>query len=131
MVRVWYVRHGQSQWNAEQSEQRRLGTLEERVNAIGEELRFTDSPLSAKGVLKAVSLSQLLFEQSPPAGEDPHSLRSSLRCAVAGSCAPPRLLTSNLRRAIDTLLLSLRPLLSVQPLTVHVTPLLQALALFE
>ena len=125
MVRVWYVRHGQSQWNAEQGAQRELKTAEARINAIGDELRFTDSPLSAKGVQQALTLSTLLFAEPLSEEEPAESLRSALRCAASGTCPPPRLLTSNLRRAIDTLLLALRPLLSARSLSVPVTPLLQ------
>ena len=125
MVRVWYVRHGQSQWNAEQGAQRELKTAEARINAIGDELRFTDSPLSAKGVQQALTLSTLLFAEPLSEEEPAESLRSALRCAANGTCPPPRLLTSNLRRAIDTLLLALRPLLSARSLSVPVTPLLQ------
>ena len=104
---VYYIRHGQSVWNKEQGEARASGTPEPQVRAMGDELRFTDAPLSAKGVTQALALRHRLFADGSEG-----ALPELLHCVISGQgCAVPRLFTSNLRRAIDTGLLGLRPLL--------------------
>eukprot|EP00966_Prymnesium_polylepis_P207408 4804311-Prymnesium_polylepis.1 len=115
-VRVYYIRHGQSVWNAEQAQMRASGQLtEEEIKAKGGSTDYTDSPLSAHGVGQALELRRLLFPDAVSAHERwlerPDTLGKYLRCAMRGSCRPARLLTSNLRRAIATLLLALRPAL--------------------
>ena len=116
-TRVHYIRHGQSIWNAEQSQMRRAGMLTEaEIKAKGGGDEYTDSPLSRLGVEQALSLRHRLFQvRSMRAHERlvqaPDTIGKRLRCATRGSCAPPRLLTSNLRRAIATLLLALQPAL--------------------
>ena len=69
-------------------------------------------------------LAHLLFAAEGPATQGP--LRTTVRCARARTCAVPRILTSNLRRAIDTTLLGLRPLVSgLDAAGVRVVPALQ------
>ena len=48
-ARVYYIRHGQSQWNAEQTAMRKSGLSDAAIKKIGDEERFVDSPLSARG----------------------------------------------------------------------------------
>ena len=118
-VRVHYIRHGESQWNAEQQAARRRGVSESFVRTLAAEPRFTDSPLSETGVRQAISLRARLME-----GSD--GLAAALRCAADGSCAAPTLIVSNLRRAVDTGLLALRHLLDArEDLRVAVLPALQ------
>lgn len=111
-IRVHYIRHGESFWNSGQAAARASGESEAAVKALGKTERFTDSPLSVKGVLQALSLRGRLFNTSAPldssTGDD---LESLVRRAKAKQCTPPVLYTSNLRRAIDTALLGLKPLL--------------------
>ena len=57
-LRVYYIRHGQSQWNAAQSRHRREEMPEEQIKALGRQEYFTDSPLSQKGVEQALALQQ-------------------------------------------------------------------------
>jgi hypothetical protein len=133
--RVYYIRHGESGWNHEQRELRKE-LPEAEVRARGSDAKYTDSPLSLEGVRQALKLRGHLF----PEGADgvwaiyerllgqPTALARLLRCAKAGTCSPPRLLVSNLRRAIDTLLLSMRPALEAptfEELGVVVLPALQ------
>ena len=47
-ARVYYIRHGQSQWNAEQTAMRKSGLSDAAIKKIGDEERFVDSPLSAR-----------------------------------------------------------------------------------
>ena len=108
-LRVHYIRHGQSIWNAAQAEARLRGDSEAAVKALGHEEQFMDAPLSAEGVKQALTLRGRLFN-----GIGGGELGDLLRCAVSGgNCQPPLVLTSNLRRAIDTALLALRPALDV------------------
>lgn len=106
MVQFFYIRHGQSVWNLAQTNARKAGQSELAVRKLGDEAQFTDAPLTEKGILQALSLRQRLFA-SPPEG----ALAKALQCAVAQACAPPQVYTSNLRRAVDTGILALRPLL--------------------
>lgn len=124
-LRVFYIRHGQSQWNAAQSEARAGGASAAEVRALGAELRFTDSPLSIEGVRQAgEDLRGLVDAISNP--DAPATIAQALNCATSGACRPPAVLTSNLRRAIDTCLLGLRPVLEALPtLSVAVLPALQ------
>lgn len=142
-VRVYYVRHGQSVWNRDQNELRRKGASESEIRAMGQDRLYTDSPLSKEGVRQALELRRFLFPerirysawpfyrkhgQDGHFSELPDSLASHIRCAMMGACPPPRLLASNLRRAIDTLLLALRPALEAPPfekLGLLVVPALQ------
>ena len=106
-ARVYYIRHGQSQWNAEQTAMRKSGLSDAAIKKIGDEERFVDSPLSARGVNEALTLQRNLT-LTPDAPW--YTLGGVARCALARTCEP-LLLTSNLRRAIDTTLLGLRPIL--------------------
>ena len=74
-VPVYYIRHGQSQWNALQTAERATGRPESEIKAIGDRAEFTDSPLSAKGVGQGRALSRQLFgpAPSPPAAPSPRS----------------------------------------------------------
>ena len=127
-LRVYYIRHGQSQWNAAQTQQRRDEVPEEEIKALGRSEEFTDSPLSKSGVEQAVALQRRLFGKPVNCGP-----AASRPLAEALACAPePVLLTSNLRRAIDTTLVALRPLVE-RGRDVVVLPALQEpyLGLFE
>ena len=106
-ARVYYIRHGQSQWNAEQTAMRKSGLSDAAIKKIGDEERFVDSPLSTRGVNEALTLQRNLT-LTPDAPW--YTLGGVARCALARTCEP-LLLTSNLRRAIDTTLLGLRPIL--------------------
>ena len=59
-ARVYYIRHGQSQWNAEQTAMRKSGLSDAAIKKIGDEERFVDSPLSARGVNEALTLQRNL-----------------------------------------------------------------------
>lgn len=124
-LRVHYIRHGESQWNAEQSAAREKRMAETAVRALADEPRFVDSPLSPKGVEQALAL-----EERHRALDEDNDMSSSLHkmlgCAARGACPAPTLFVSNLRRAIDTALFVTRPVLDAQPqLRVHVLPALQ------
>eukprot|EP00965_Chrysotila_dentata_P191623 6174651-Pleurochrysis_carterae.AAC.3 len=120
-VEVFYIRHGESIWNAER--QFLHGTLtEEEIVRRGHEPVHNDSPLSIKGVVQARKLAENLFgapgSPSPPARPGSASvppqttqLSQIVACAASGQCEAPLLLTSNLRRAIDTMVIGMRPLL--------------------
>ena len=129
IVRVSYVRHGESSWNDHQRNllalQQKFGNpTEAEIKQIGEEARWTDAPLSDAGVGQGEGLAHLLFAAEGAAAQGP--LRTTVRCARARTCAAPRILTSNLRRAIDTTLLGLRPLVSgLDVARVRVVPALQ------
>ena len=129
VVRVSYVRHGESSWNDHQRNllalQQKFGKpTEAEIKEIGEEVRWTDAPLSDAGVKQGEGLAHLLFAAEGPAAQGP--LRTTVRCARARTCDVPRILTSNLRRAIDTTLLGLRPLVSgLDGSRVRVVPALQ------
>ena len=103
---TFYIRHGQSQWNAAQTASRRSGVPEDETKALGRKEEFTDSPLSALGVRQGLNLQRRLFEDPVSCAESANN-RS---LAVALACREPVLLTSNLRRAVDTTLLAMRPL---------------------
>jgi len=123
-LRVHYLRHGESEWNSQQSAARKGGMTQQEVRLLANEVRFTDSPLGTKGVQQALAL----WEVHAAGGEGATngSLSSLLHCAAAGSCPAPTLFVSNLRRAIDTGLFATRSLLDAQPQTrVHVLPALQ------
>ena len=107
-VQVFYVRHGESTWNAEKESKQLLGMTPAQLRTLGAELRFTDAPLSAQGIRQATQLSERLFEDLPAE----NSLAKAMQCAQSGNCEQPLLYTSNVRRAMDTLLLALRPLIS-------------------
>ena len=131
-VRVHYIRHGESYWNSAQAAARASGESEEAVRALGKTERFTDAPLSGKGVEQATALSDRLFaptrRMSDTARElaEAQDLGPRLACAAAKTCTPPVVYTSNLRRAIDTALLGLRPMLEADAAgAVHVIPALQ------
>lgn len=111
VVRVWYVRHGQSVWNSEQSLMRSQGLSEAQIKANGMHLRYTDSPLSMRGVDEAVELRARLSQKTWSGLKPPSSLARALSCGTSRACSGPRLLTSNLRRAIATALLALGPYL--------------------
>ena len=111
-LRVYYIRHGQSQWNAAQSRHRREEMPEEHIKALGRQEYFTDSPLSQKGVEQALALQRRLFDKriahcGPAANR---TLAETLACTVRLQEPLPVFLTSNLRRAVDTTLIALRPL---------------------
>jgi len=111
-LRVYYIRHGQSQWNAAQSRHRREEMPEEQIKALGRQEYFTDSPLSQKGVEQALALQRRLFDKriahcGPAANR---TLAETLACTVRLQEPLPVFLTSNLRRAVDTTLIALRPL---------------------
>jgi hypothetical protein len=124
-LRLHYIRHGESQWNAEQSAAREERMAETALRALADEPRFIDSPLSPKGVEQALALG----ERHRALNEDndmSSSLHRLLGCAANSACPAPTLFVSNLRRAIDTGLFVTRPLLDAQPqLRVHVLPALQ------
>lgn len=131
--RVFYVRHGRSVWNADEAAMRKAGAPEEDIKQRGMQPMYTDSPLSAEGVRQAMSLQELLFAatERPPAKEETDwpvpSLAMQLNCARRGKCLPPRLLTSNLRRAISTLLLALQPALEAPAFVASGVTILPAL----
>ena len=110
--RVYYIRHGQSQWNAAQTQHRREEMPEEEIKALGRQEYFTDSPLSKRGVEQALALQRRLFDkpiaECGPAAS--RSLAQALACTVRLNEPLPVFLTSNLRRAVDTTLVALRPL---------------------
>ena len=106
-IRVHYIRHGMSVWNAEQAKARASGENDENVKALGKRNMFVDAPLSERGVAEALALRSRLFSDGTDSGE----LGALVRCATEKTCPAPLLFTSNLRRAIDTGLLALRPLL--------------------
>ena len=117
-IPTYYIRHGQSQWNAVQTAARSSGRSEAAVKAMGDDEAHTDSPLSALGVRQGLMLQRQLFhEVAPPPDDCPcssaipcnRSLAHALSCAYAEPKQPPVLLTSNLRRAADTTLLVMRP----------------------
>ena len=108
-LRVYYVRHGQSVWNKEQGEAKEAGQSEAQVRAFGDLPRFTDAPLTAKGIGQALSLRERLFSS-----EADGTLSERLRCATSRKCTPPQVYVSNLRRAIDTGILAFRPLLEIK-----------------
>lgn len=119
-ITVHYIRHGQSIWNEAQSAARAAGQPEDSVVALGMTDHFTDAPLTKAGVAQAVALQERLF-LSPPVNA--RGVASSLSCT---SCPPPRIFVSNLRRAIDTGLLALKPLLDRDDsLAVQALPALQ------
>ena len=106
MVKVFYVRHGQSVWNKEQSEAKAAGESEAAVRKLGD-AALTDAPLTTKGVTQALDVRKRLFAKGA-AGE----LAAVVQRAVAvKKMPPPRIYVSNLRRAIDTGLLAFKPLL--------------------
>ena len=111
-LRVYYIRHGQSQWNAAQTQHRREEMPEDEIKALGRQEYFTDSPLSKKGVEQALALQRRLFDKRisgcPPAAS--RTLAEALACTARLKEPLPLFLTSNLRRAIDTTLVALRPL---------------------
>ena len=118
-IPVFYVRHGESVWNAAQGEARKEGRSEAVVRALGDELRFTDAPLTPKGVAQALGVRERLFSDGA-AG----SLAALLRCAMAREGCPfPQLFVSNLRRAVDTGLLAFRPLIEARADDDHVVAL--------
>ncbi|KAL1512125.1 hypothetical protein AB1Y20_005394 [Prymnesium parvum] len=130
--RVFYVRHGQSVWNAEQAGMRKDGLTEAEIKTRGHDAQYTDSPLSTAGVMQALELRRLLFREWPVTHDRTaaplDSLAGYLSCTRRRSCSPPVLLTSNLRRAITTLLLALRPVLETPTVVVpdvFVLPALQ------
>ena len=108
MQRVFYVRHGQSVWNKEQSEAKAAGQSESEVRKLGDELHFTDAPLSAKGVGQALEVRKRLFAKDAT-GE----LASVVKRALSSkdSAEWPQIYVSNLRRAVDTGLLAFAPLI--------------------
>jgi broad specificity phosphatase PhoE len=123
-LRVHYIRHGESQWNAEQSSAREKRLAEAAVRALADEPRFIDSPLSPTGVQQALALEGRY--RAPEEGNDTSSLHRLLGCAASSACPAPTLFVSNLRRAIDTALFMTRPVLDAQPqLRVYVLPALQ------
>ena len=91
-ARVYYIRHGQSQWNAEQTAMRKSGLSDAAIKKIGDEERFVDSPLSARGVNDALTLQRNLT-LTPDAPW--YTLGGVARCALARTCAPAALLTSS------------------------------------
>ena len=111
-LKVYYIRHGQSQWNAAQTQYRREEMPEDDIKALGRQEYFTDSPLSKKGVEQALALQRRLFDKRTahcgPAAS--RTLAEALACTVRLKEPLPVFLTSNLRRAIDTTLVALRPL---------------------
>ena len=121
MVHVLYVRHGQSVWNKEQKAALASGASAEEIRRLGDLPRYVDAPLSAEGVAQALALRSRLVNEPEQGGE----LGRAVRCSIDGECAPPNVLTSNLRRAIDTALLGLRPLLEAVNTRVQSLPALQ------
>ena len=128
-IRLHYIRHGQSSWNAAQAQARRDGMSEPDVKKFGFDARFTDAPLSAEGINQALTMRERLFTP-----DDSSELGTLVRCASAtnatpssssSSCTPPVLLTSNLRRAIDTALLGLKPLIEAPSGSMAILPALQ------
>jgi bisphosphoglycerate-dependent phosphoglycerate mutase len=113
-IQVFYVRHGQSMWNQAQKAGRDSGMSEPAVRALGDEEQFTDAPLTAKGVKQAIELRTRLFGANDARG----ALGALIQRAEQGSISPPAVLTSNLRRALDTALLSMRPVIEKGSLTV-------------
>ena len=79
-ARVYYIRHGQSQWNAEQTAMRKSGLSDAAIKKIGDEERFVDSPLSARGVNEALTLQRNLT-LTPDAPW--YTLGGVARCALA------------------------------------------------
>ena len=126
-LRVHYIRHGESQWNAAQKSARNDGMDEPSVRALADEARFTDSPLSVQGISQALLLRSLQQQH----GEDEASsstdgLFGLLVCASGLTCPAPSILVSNLRRAIDTCLYATRPLLDARhEVKITVVPALQ------
>jgi len=120
-MRILYVRHGQSVWNKEQKAALASGASAEEIRRLGDLPRFVDAPLSAEGVAQALALRSRLVNEPEQGGE----LGRAVRCSIDGECAPPNVLTSNLRRAIDTALLGLRPLLDAGSTRVQSLPALQ------
>uniref|UniRef100_A0A7S0PY42 Uncharacterized protein n=1 Tax=Coccolithus braarudii TaxID=221442 RepID=A0A7S0PY42_9EUKA len=127
MVAVYFIRHGESGWNAEQGRLRAAGEhTEAQIATIAHDLAYMDSPLSVAGVKQALSLASLLFANiSRDPAVHQRTLKELVMCAQAGSCPKPRLLSSNLRRAIDTMLLGLRPLIQEASPSVLSVPALQ------
>ena len=121
MVHVLYVRHGQSVWNKEQKAALASGASAEEIRRLGDLPRYVDAPLSAEGVAQALALRSRLVNEPEQGGE----LGRAVRCSIDGECAPPNVLTSNLRRAIDTALLGLRPLLEAVNTSVQSLPALR------
>lgn len=134
-IPTYYIRHGQSQWNAVQTAARLEGRSEAEVKAMGDDEAHTDSPLSALGVRQGLTLQRQLFHAvAPPSDDCPcssaipcnRSLALALSCAFAEPRLPPVLFTSNLRRAADTTLLAMRPVVEGSSgLDVLVLPALQ------
>jgi hypothetical protein len=120
-MRILYVRHGQSVWNKEQKAALASGASADEIRRLGDLPRFVDAPLSAEGVAQALALRSRLVNEPEQGGE----LGRAVRCSIDGECAPPNVLTSNLRRAIDTALLGLRPLLDAGNTRVQSLPALQ------
>lgn len=114
-VRVYYVRHGESAWNARQRSQRRKGVDEQTIRDEGvANPAFIDAPLSADGVRQTLELRHALFGEPPPGyfeTRHPDDLGGLLRCAEFRRCKPPAVYVSNLRRAIGTAIFVLRPML--------------------
>lgn len=125
-ISLYYIRHGQSAWNAEQDLWRAKGTSEARVKEIGQNERFADSPLSPKGVGQGLALRGRLFGKQQGDAKHSNPLGKLVRCVKRRKCDPPAMFVSNLRRAIDTALLALRPMLEVhRNASVRVLPALQ------
>ncbi len=137
-VRVHYIRHGQSVWNDHQHTQRRRGVDEATIKKQGFEPQFTDAPLTGQGVRDALELREILESAWLPGlfgwygrADD---LGGVVRCVSEerGCAPPPKVFVSNLRRAITTAMVVLRPMIA--PMTVlpnkwepwlHVLPALQ------
>lgn len=112
---IIFIRHGESDWNDVFNKGKNLGMFVRLFKAFWRELLlyptkdsvFLDSPLNADGIEQAKKLQQFIFEAEPDSATSPR-VRAALQ-SLRGEGPPSVVVSSNLRRALQTTTVALWP----------------------
>jgi len=113
--KIIFIRHGESDWNDIFNKGKNLGLFVRLFKAMWRELKlyptkdsvFLDSPLNADGIEQAKKLREFIFDKNPDTAMSP-GVKEAIQ-SLRGEGPPSIVVSSNLRRALQTTTVALWP----------------------